>query len=60
MRNYQFGPRITKSKLTSKNQKLWLYHGGKENGKEIAVYMNCKLLEKVKELKYFGIFWTTN
>jgi len=32
-KKYQFEPIKTKSKLTSINQKLWLYHGGKEKGK---------------------------
>jgi hypothetical protein len=38
----------------NRNQKLCLYHEGKEN-KEISVYMNNKLLEQVQKIKYLEI-----
>ena len=40
----------------NRNQKLWLYHEGKEKkNKEISVYMNNKILEQVQKIKYLGI-----
>ena len=38
----------------NRNQKLWLYHEGKEK-KEIWVYMKNKTLEQVQKIKYLGI-----